>query len=96
MNTIIENISNAVLLQGCTISDIEKTINRAVEQAMNDFLESIRDRPDPLIKRVEAAKRLGISLPTIDAYARAGILHAKHIGGRVFFQESELSEIQKK
>lgn len=85
---------NAVLLQGCTLQDIERMINRAVGERMKAFYESIREKPPVLIKRKEAAQRLGISLPTIDAYAKVQILHAKHVGGRVYFDEAEIEKYQ--
>ena len=87
-----KDMSNAVLLQGCTLQDIEKMINRAVSECMKEFYETIKERPPVLIKRKEAAKRLGVSLPTLDAYAKAGFLQVKHLGGRVYFEESEIEQ----
>lgn len=87
-----KDISNAVLIQGATLSDIERMINHAVAERMKEFYETIKERPPVLIKRKEAAKRLGVSLPTIDAYAKAGFLQVKHLGGRVYFEESEVEQ----
>ena len=89
-----ESIQNAVLLQNCTLQDIESMINRAVGERMEAFYENIREKPPILIKRKEAAFRLGVSLPTLDAYAKAHILTAKHIGGRVFFNEADIEKYQ--
>ena len=84
--------SNAVLLQDCTLQDIEKMINRAISERMKEFYEAIKEKPPVLIKRKEAARRLGVSLPTLDAYAKAGFLQVKHLGGRVYFEESEVEQ----
>ncbi len=92
MNTNSPSPQNAVLLQGCTLADIERMINKAVGERMKTFYESIKERPPVLIKRKVAAERLGISLPTLDAYAKAGILHARHIGGRVYFDEADVEK----
>ena len=57
---------------------------------MQKFYEGIQPKADPLVKRVDASKMLGVSLPTLDAYAKAHILHPRHVGGRVYYLESEL------
>lgn len=83
---------NSVLIQGATLADIERMINRAVDARMQAFYEQIQEKPDPLVKRHEAAKMLGVSLPTIDKYGLYGILHPKHVGGRVYYAQSELEK----
>lgn len=83
---------NAVLLQGCTLQDIERMINKAVGERMKAFYESIREKPPVMIKRKDAAQRLGVSLPTIDMYGKHGILHPKHLGGRVYYDEAEIEK----
>ena len=88
--------NNAVLIQSCTLEDIEKMINRAVERRMDEFYESIREKPSVLIKRKEAAARIGVSLPTLDMYAKTGLLHSRHIGGRVYFEEAEIDAYKNK
>ena len=84
------NIANSVLIQGATLADLERMIDRAVAKRMEDFYKSIQPKPDPLIKRVDAAKQLGVSLPTLDNYAKFGILQPHHCGGRVYYAQSEL------
>lgn len=84
------NYSNSVLIQCATLSDIERMINSAVDARMAAFYESIKEKPPVMIKRKEAAKMLGVSLPTLDQYSKFGILHPKHLGGRVFYDESEI------
>jgi hypothetical protein len=93
MQTLQTN--NAVLIQGCTLADIEAMVNRAVEKRMKDFYENIKAKPPVLIKRKDAAERLGVSLPTLDAYAKAGFLHAQHLGGRIYFIEEEVEQYRK-
>ncbi len=92
MNTANPSPQNAVLLQGCTLADIERMINKAVGERMNAFYESIKERPPVLIKRKVAAERLGVSLPTLDMYAKHGFLRAQHLGGRVYFDEADVEK----
>ena len=88
------NIANSVLIQSATLADIERMIDRAVAKRMNDFYKSILPKPDPLIKRVDAAKHLGVSLPTLDNYAKYGILHPHHCGGRVYYAQSDIERFK--
>ncbi len=81
---------NSVLIQGATLADIEAMIDRAVAKRMEKFYKSIQPKPDPLIKRVDAAKLLGVSLPTLDNYGKYGILHPRHVGGRIYYVQSEI------
>ena len=76
------NITNSVLIQGATLEDIERMVDRAIAKRMEDFYKSIQPKPDPLVKRVDAARLLGVSLPTLDGYGKYGILHPRHVGGR--------------
>lgn len=87
---IMEHLDNAVLVQGATLADIEKMVDRAIEKRMSAFYDTIREKPPVLVRRKDAAAMIGVSLPTIDGYGKAGILHARHVGGRVFFVEDEL------
>ncbi|GEM_PF-868140 len=87
---------NAVLIQNATLDDIEAMVNKAVERRMAEFYDRVRSKPPVLIKRKDAAKMLGISLPTLDMYAKAGILHQRHIGGRVYYEEEEINKNKSK
>ena len=86
--------NNSVLVQFATLSDIERMIDRAVEKRISAFYESVRSKPPVLVRRKDAAAMLGVSLPTLDAYGRHGILHPRHIGGRVFYEEGELQSVK--
>lgn len=81
---------NSVLIQGATLADIERMINRAVDSRMKAFYDSIKEKPPVYVKRHEAARLMSISLPTLDAYGKHGILHPKHLGGRVYYDKTEI------
>lgn len=88
------NITNSVLIQGATLEDIERMVDRAIAKRMEDFYKSIQPKPDPLVKRVDAARLLGVSLPTLDGYGKYGILHPRHVGGRVYYAQSEIDRFK--
>ena len=90
----MEQMSNAVLIQGVTISEIESIVCRVVDARMKAFYDSIRQKPPVLIPRQKVAQMLGLSLPTIDKYGRFGILHPRHVGGRVFYEEDEIEKFK--
>lgn len=87
---------NSVLVQYASLADIEAMVNRAVGKRIEAFYKSIQKKPDVLVKRKDAAAMIGVSLPTIDAYARCGILHTKRLGGRVFFSEEEILAVKRR
>ena len=87
---------NSVLVHSATLADIEEIVNRAIDKRMAAFYESIREKPPVLVRRIDAARILHVSLPTIDAYAKARILHARRVGGRVFFSEAELLSVKRR
>lgn len=89
---VTDTPQNAVLIQGATLQDLERMIDKAIKARMEAFYESIRTKPEVLIKRKEAASILGVSLPTLDKYAQFHILHPKHVGGRVFYTQSEIEK----
>lgn len=96
MENIFKSSQNGVLIQGATLSDIEAIVNRAIEAKMKDFYESIRHKPPVLVKRKVAAQRLGISLPTLLSYTKAGFLHPVHLGGQIFYDEEDLERYRQK
>ena len=87
-----ENMVNSMLINGITPDGLRQLIRAAVRAELDDFVEAIQQKPDPLVKRVDAAKMLGVSLPTLDKYGKYGILHPRQCGGRVCYALSELEK----
>lgn len=86
-----ENIVNSMLINGITPDSLRQLIRAAIRAELDDFVKQVREQPDPLIRRVEAAKRLGVSTVTLDKYLKYGLLHGKHVGGRIYIAESEIN-----
>jgi excisionase family DNA binding protein len=63
-----------------------------------DKLESLiqfqqEEIPDRLRSRIEAAKALNVSLPTVDRMLQAGELPCRRIRGRVFVPQSAIRNL---
>ena len=90
MSTNNPSSLNAVLIQGCTLADVERMINKAVDERISAFLQEIQEKPTNLLTRKEAADRLGVSLPTLAQYSKYGFIKSQRIGGRVYYAEAEV------
>ena len=82
------------------MSDLESMISRLLDKKLTDILESIpRQEEIPkngLNKRKEAATKLRVSLVTLDAWTKAGIINAHRIGGRVYYTDKDINDALKK
>ena len=74
-----------LLIQACTMGDIEKAIEKVTSRLLDEKIErmcasrqSVDEIPENgLYKRKDAAQKLGVSLVTLDAWTKAGIIGAK-------------------
>ncbi len=89
-------MDNGILLQNVTLADFQQIVSLAVRKevtaALAGFGQPESRRATKLVPRKEAATRLGVSLTTIDNWAKVGILRAIRKGGRVYFNENELNK----
>ncbi len=92
--------SNAMLIQGATMNDLENMMSRILDKKLANIIEStpkVEDFPkDILYKRKDAAIRLQISLPTLDAWTRAGIINGRRIGTRIYYTDKDINDALKK
>ncbi len=100
------DVSNAVLINKVTLREIERTIERIVKKNLSDLECRLMERkdkqpPKPIvvapkksgpifIKRLEAAKLLGVNVSTIDVWSKCGILHGHKMGRKVYFSQDEI------
>ena len=90
---------NAMLIQGATMNDLESMMSCLLDKKLADIIESthkVEGSKDGLHKRKDAAKRLQVSLPTLDAWTKAGIINARRIGTRVYYTEKDINDALKK
>ena len=85
-----DNNQNATLINFMSPCDVEALVQRVIRQEMQKFYEGIQPKADPLVARKDAASMLGVSLVTLDKYGKCGILHPRHVGGRIYYLDSEL------
>lgn len=91
---------NAMLIQGATMSDLESMMSRILDKKLANIIEStpkVEDcSRDGLYKRKDTAIRLQISLPTLDAWTKAGIINGRRIGTRIYYTEKDIDDALKK
>lgn len=65
---------------------------------MNAVLDT-RDKknnPGEIYSRADAAKRLGVSLSTLNDWTKQGLIECHRIGGRVYYKESAIETALKR
>lgn len=91
---------NSMLIQGVTMSDLESMMSRLLDKKLANILEStskVAEIPKGgLNKRKEASEKLRVSLVTLDAWTKAGLITAHRIGGRVYYTDKDINDALKK
>ncbi len=72
------------------IDQLKGIINEAVLEAVRQINKPAD--PDQLMRRVDVAKELQVSLKTIAAWMKSGRLPYHRINSRIFFKRSEILE----
>lgn len=89
-----------MLIQGVTMSDLESMMSRLLDKKLANILEStskVAEIPKGgLNKRKEASEKLRVSLVTLDAWTKAGLITAHRIGGRVYYTDKDINDALKK
>jgi hypothetical protein len=81
------NINAMKILFELTPDQLQERIQQAVNSELSKFQQQ---KPDKLLTRIEAAKFLDISLPTITAWEKQKKIIATRIGSRVYYKLSDL------
>ncbi len=87
-------MSNQIIMTSISIEDLSNIINVAVEKAILKLKEPV-DQPteestNDFIGMNAVAKLLRVSLVTVHAYKKAGLIPFHRIGRRVLFRKSEI------
>ena len=89
-------VSTALLIQQCTMNDVEKVLSRLLDEKLENILPistpTEGESKDGLYKRKEAADMLGVSLVTLDTWAKAGIIKSRKIGTRIYYTKKAIDE----
>lgn len=74
-----------------TEEEFEAHLEAAVQKALQNYVP-VKDDIEYLT-REEVARKLRISLPTLHAHVKKGILKKHPVGGRVLFRKDEIDEL---
>jgi excisionase family DNA binding protein len=78
---------NMTIIQ-LTPEELSNTVKQAVKEALSN--QPLRQEVDELLTRKDTAKYLDVTMPTINAWEKAGRIKGIRFGHRVFFKKSEL------
>lgn len=82
-------MQSAVLVQNVSMSDIEATLSRLLDEKLSN-LQPANQEPVKYLTRKETAAKLRISLPTLADWTRASILKSKRIGSRILYLSTDV------
>lgn len=76
-----------------TPEELGELVRESVTEAVLPLLSTIRKPAEPrYYTRRETAQKLGVSLATLWAYDRAGVLTASRVGSRVLYREVDIEK----
>lgn len=92
--------THAILIQGITMDELESMMSRLLDKKLADIIGAtpkVEESPkDGLLKRKDAARKLQVSLPTLDSWTKLGIINARRIGTRVYYTDKDINDALKK
>lgn len=83
-------MQSAVLVQNVSMSDIEATLSRLLDEKLSNMQPANNQEPVKYLTRKETAAKLRISLPTLADWTRTGILKSKRIGSRILYLSTDV------
>jgi Helix-turn-helix domain len=76
---------------GTTPNALVNLIDEVVKRQLEDLKKSYQPKePNEYLTRNNVAELLSVDLSTVHNWTKKGILHAKQIGGRVFYLREEI------
>jgi excisionase family DNA binding protein len=95
LHHIYLTMQNLLLL---TETDLRTLLSETFRKELEVLNQETKPQENILLTRVETAKKLGISLPTLISYTNQGRLQSYRIGSRIRYKKEEvensLSKIQ--
>ena len=70
--------------------ELKEFISLAIREAIQKEIQPLVKKSRNKLTRSDVARKLNVSLPTIDKYSNDGILKKYKQGGRYFFYEDEV------
>jgi hypothetical protein len=85
-------MDNSVLIHNATVDEIcEKICKAVLEEILKQKTQSSPDEEEHYTRK-ETAKKLRISLPTLNTYTKNGLLKSYSIGNRILYSKMEVEE----
>lgn len=81
-------MTNSIILQSIDSDGLKNIIGQVFDEKMQ--LLKTADSKENFLTRHEVAKKLRISLPTLNEFTKNGRITGYRIGGRVLYKESEI------
>ena len=81
--------NNITHLHNTTPEKFKAEILNGVREMLSEFIQESNSE-DKLLTRKEVAILLSISLPTLRAYVKRGLLNEHRIGARVLYKRSDI------
>lgn len=92
-------MQNKIILNGLTIDEFKEMIEKSISQVLRKQELPIQDKEDSkeeYATRMEVAKLLKITLPTLHDWTKRGLLHSYKLGKRVLYRLNEVKEAMHK
>lgn len=83
---------NDLILSPISLEELEKRIQEIVRTELQNFKIPEKNSPSVYISRKEAAKFLGISLPTLSLWSKTGVIVSYRISSCVRYKREELEK----
>ena len=90
------NNTGKFILHSTPISDLKEIIKEVVTGVLENNQGTKESNNTKLYTRQEVSNMLGISLPTLDTYAKDGIIQVHKIGSQIRYKHSDVEKALKK
>lgn len=74
-----------------SLEDFKATISEVIQAEFSKIEKPVAKEAERLLTRKEAAQLLRVSLPTLNQWAKSGILRPKRIGSRVLYGSADIA-----
>ncbi len=86
-------MQHEIILNGISFDQLQDSFRTIVQTEVQKIASGITTNPEPspeFITRNETAKILGVSLPTLHIWTKAGIIPAHRIGTRIRYKRTDV------
>jgi len=79
-----------VVINSITAQEFRALIGSEIREALKELPNQSKVESEILLTRTDAARKLKISLVTLNDWTKRGMVQSWIIGGRVYYKDSEL------